>query len=185
VTDQNELKHFTDKKYRDGFLQSRVRGYIAYQMQALREKFDLTQERFAEVTGKKQSTISRLEDTEYGKVSVQTLLDVACATGVALVVKFVSYPEFLDQTRLMDEKSLQPDTIFESLKSERSENIEAGAAALAHFREAQTTQRNTGIAGITANDNMVRGSLGETKSAIAEMYKRTPPLPTINQAGAA
>jgi transcriptional regulator with XRE-family HTH domain len=121
VTDRNELKNFGSKEYRDGYLQSRVRGYIAYQIQALREQLGLTQQAFADLTGKKQSTISRLEDTEYGKVSVQTLLDIACATDVALVVKFASYPDFLDQTRMMATEALQPSTIFESIKE--TENV--------------------------------------------------------------
>jgi transcriptional regulator with XRE-family HTH domain len=187
VIDQNELKHFEDKKYRDGYLQSRVRGYIAYQIQALREKLDLTQEAFATLTGKKQSAISRLEDTEYGRVSVQTLLDIACAAGVALVVKFVSYPEFLDQTRQMSTTSLQPDTIYQSLEKVKEKDIRSGTAAQAHFREAQIGQRSANSASAVANDNAGRGSLGkvENKSALGEVYKRPTTLPSMNQAGAA
>ncbi|MEO8883058.1 MAG: hypothetical protein ABI377_06570, partial [Devosia sp.] len=59
--------------------------------------------------------ISRLESTEYGKASVQTLLDIASANDVALVVRFVSYPEFLAQTSDMSPQALQPETIHESL----------------------------------------------------------------------
>jgi transcriptional regulator with XRE-family HTH domain len=116
-----ELKKFAQKIYRDGYLQTQIRGGIAYQIQALREKFGLTQIEFAKATGKTQSVISRLEDTEYGKLSVQTLLDIACAMNVALVVKFVSYPDFLTQTEDMSVRGLQPDTIYESLaRAERS-----------------------------------------------------------------
>jgi transcriptional regulator with XRE-family HTH domain len=116
-----ELKKFAKKIYRDGYLRTQVCGGIAYQIQAVREKFGMTQMAFAEATGKKQSTISRLEDTSYGKVSVQTLLDIACAMDVALVVKFVSYPDFLRQTENMTSRGLQPDTIYESIaRSDRS-----------------------------------------------------------------
>ncbi|WP_441228077.1 helix-turn-helix domain-containing protein [Tardiphaga sp. 20_F10_N6_6] len=117
----NKLRKFAQKIYRDGYLRTQVGGGIAYQIQALREKLGLTQTEFAEITGKKQSVISRLEDTSYGKVTVQTLLDIACATDVALVVKFVSYPDFLRQTEDMTVRGLQPDTIRESLaRAERS-----------------------------------------------------------------
>lgn len=126
MPDRQALEKFAAKKYRDGYLQSRVRGFIAYQIQALREKLALTQAQFAELTGKKQSTISRLEDTEYGKVSVQTLLDIACAANVALVVKFASYPEFLDQTRNMSVEALQPRTIQETLSERQSAKIILG-----------------------------------------------------------
>ncbi|WP_338688966.1 helix-turn-helix domain-containing protein [Bradyrhizobium sp. 26S5] len=161
MTDRNELKHFADKKYRDGYLQSRVRGYIAYQMQALREKFGLTQAAFAELTGKKQSTISRLENREYGKVSVQTLLDVACAADVALVVKFVPYSDFLDQTRLMTPEALQPDTIYETLSklepsgaSQARGHASARGQAFAHALDLSEQQAPRAAAYAAVNDNL-------------------------------
>jgi len=115
VFDLSKLAKFARKEYRDSYLQTQVRGGIAYQMQALREKFGLSQTAFAEKTGKKQSVISRLENTEYGRASIQTLLDIACSLDVALLVKFVSYPDFLAQTRDMTTLSLQPETIYETL----------------------------------------------------------------------
>ena len=45
---------------------------------------------------------------------MQTLLDIACALDVALVVKFASYPDFLFQTRDASSAALQPQTIYES-----------------------------------------------------------------------
>jgi transcriptional regulator with XRE-family HTH domain len=115
VLDLNRLKKFERKSYRDGYLFTQVRSAIAHQIQALRAKFRLTQAEFAERTQKKQSTISRLESTQYGKVRVQTLLDIASSMDVALLVQFVSYPEFLRRTSDMSEAALQPQTIFETL----------------------------------------------------------------------
>lgn len=103
-------------------MQTHVRSGIAYQIKALREKFSQSQDQFAGKTGKPQSVISRLENTEYGKVTVQTLLDIATSLDVALLVRFVSYPEFLNRTSDMSTKALQPDTISESLNSE-SQNM--------------------------------------------------------------
>jgi transcriptional regulator with XRE-family HTH domain len=189
VSDPNELKHFASKRYRDGYLQSRVRGYIAYQVQALREKLQLTQEAFADLTGKKQSTISRLEDTEYGRVSVQTLLDIACAANVALIVKFASYPEFLDQTRLMSPQALQPDTIQESLKESDAPLSRMGGAAYKHLLESQSGQQRAGSASVIANDNIDRAAPDKVNSerhgAATAVYARTAPFPLTNQAGAA
>lgn len=154
MTDQNELKHFENKKYRDGYLQSRVRGRIAYQIQALREKLGLTQEGFAELTGKKQSTISRLENTEYGKVTVQTLLDIACASDVALIVEFASYPKFLEETRLMTVEALQPSTIYESLDQSAGTSVVETNSAYHRFLELQVNQRGKSALSRSANDNM-------------------------------
>jgi transcriptional regulator with XRE-family HTH domain len=172
VSDQNNLQKFSSKKYRDGYLQSRVRGYIAYQVQALREQLGLTQAGFANLTGKQQSTISRLEDTEYGRVSVQTLLDIACAANVALIVKFASYPDFLDQTRSMNPGTLQPDTIQESLRKAKASLREiGGGAAYKHFEENQSGQQHA-TTSVIANDNMAA-------------YARAATLPMISQPGAA
>lgn len=113
----NKIRKFASKEYRDGYMQTHVRGGIAYQIKALRKKFSMSQSKFACATGKKQSVISRLEDVEYGKVSVQTLLDIASSLDVALLVRFVSYPEFLNRYSDMSTKALQPDTISESLNS--------------------------------------------------------------------
>ncbi len=120
MSDLSKLSKFLQKDYRDGYLQTAVRGNIAYQIQALREKFKLTQTAFADKLGKKQSVVSRLEDSEYGKVTVQTLLDVACSLDVALMVRFVSYPEFLTRTQNMSIEALQPQTIFESVSEGNS-----------------------------------------------------------------
>ena len=117
MLDLKALSRFSSKKYRDVYMQSRVRGGIANQIQALRAKVGLTQAAFATLTGKKQSVISRLEDTAYGKMSVQTLLDIATALDVALLVRFVSYPEFLARTADMSQAALQPATIHESLSA--------------------------------------------------------------------
>lgn len=108
------LQRFLAKEYRDGYLETHVRGSIALQIRALREKAGLTQEDFARITGKKQSTVSRLENTEYGKVSVQTLLDIACSLNVALLVRFVDYPQFLRSASDMSPNALAPEDIFQS-----------------------------------------------------------------------
>lgn len=112
------LVDFADKDYRDGFLDSVTRSGIAYQIKALRRKFGFSQEEMAAATGKTQSVISRLESG--GIESVQTLLDIASALNVAVLVRFVSYPEFLDQANHMSERDLQPDTIQESLSREKN-----------------------------------------------------------------
>jgi transcriptional regulator with XRE-family HTH domain len=113
----NNLKKFARKDYRDGFLRTQIGSGIAYQIQALRAKLGVTQQEFAELTGKKQTVISRLENSRSGLVTVRTLLDIATGANVALLVRFVSYPEFLGRTADMSDAALQPETISESLEN--------------------------------------------------------------------
>lgn len=109
-----KLQRFLNKEYRDGYLETHVRSGIGLQIRAIREKMKLNQDEFATLTGKKQSTISRLENTDYGRVSIQSLLDIARATNVALVVRFVDYRQFLRITSDMSEEALAPDNIYET-----------------------------------------------------------------------
>ena len=78
-------------------MSGRIRTYIALQVRELRESNNLSQSDLAAKTGTHQSAISRLENTDYGRMSVQTLIDLATAMDVALVVKFASYEDFLSQ----------------------------------------------------------------------------------------
>ena len=78
-------------------MSGRIRTYIALQVRELRESNNLSQSDLAAKTGTHQSAISRLENTDYGRMSVQTLIDLATAMDVALVVKFASYEDFLFQ----------------------------------------------------------------------------------------
>jgi len=118
VFDQNKFRKLADKTYRDGYMHTAVRGGIAYQIRALRERSGMTQAEFAERIGTTQSVISRLESTEYGKVSVQTLLNIASAFDIALLLRFVSYPVFIDGMQSMNDNALCPDTIHSTLSNE-------------------------------------------------------------------
>lgn len=89
---------FSDREFRDTYVDRRVRRLIAYQLRALREDRGFSQQQVAELLGMKQSAVSRLENPEYGRVSVSTLLKAAAAYDVALIVRFVTHAEFSEQT---------------------------------------------------------------------------------------
>lgn len=94
------------KKFRQAFVAANVRRGIAYQLRAMRGP--KTQGQIGEMVGKPQNVISRLEDPRYGKVTVQTLLDVAAAYDVALLVKFVSYGRLMAETENLSQDALVP-----------------------------------------------------------------------------
>lgn len=101
------------KSYREAYVAEHVRTGIAYQIRALRIQRGWSQKRLAEEMGKPQSVVSRLEDPDYGKVSVQTVLDGAAAFDVALLVQYVSFPEFLRRTRDVSPEVLQAESFNE------------------------------------------------------------------------
>jgi transcriptional regulator with XRE-family HTH domain len=97
VIDLNKVEKLRSKEYRDAYIATLARATIAYQIRELREQAGLTQSELAAILGKPQSVVSRLENTHYGKMTVQTLLDLASAFDVALDVRFCSFRDFLDR----------------------------------------------------------------------------------------
>lgn len=121
------------KAYRDSYVAEHVRTGIAYQVRAMREARGWAQKKLAEILGKPQSVVSRLEDPDYGKLSVQSLLEIASAFDVALLVQFVSYPEFLRRTRDVSASVLNA----ESFNVDQLQPIASGSTVI--YRPSQTT----------------------------------------------
>jgi transcriptional regulator with XRE-family HTH domain len=88
-------KAFSDFSYRHSYMESFLGSWVGAQIKALREARDLTQQQLADLTGMKQSRISEIENVNYGRWSIATLRRLAKTFDVALVVKFVSFGEVL------------------------------------------------------------------------------------------
>lgn len=93
------MKPLDDKEYRAEFVSAMVSNSVALQIRELRKKSTLSQKKLAKKMGKKQSVISRLEDPEYGAFNVRTLLEMANAFDVALLVKFIPFSELMNRSR--------------------------------------------------------------------------------------
>jgi len=74
-------------------MEASVEEGIAWQIRAIREDRQLTQKQLAEMIDTTQSAISRLEDPEYGKYSIDTLISLANAFDCALSIRFISYAD--------------------------------------------------------------------------------------------
>ena len=85
----------TDRAYRHAYMEEGVKAWIARQVRALREQRDWSQDDLARESGKKQSAISRIEDPDYGQLTLQTLFDLAKAYDLPLLVQFVEWQDRL------------------------------------------------------------------------------------------
>lgn len=106
-----------NKAYRDGYVSAHVRSWVANQIRVLRKERNLSQSDFAAKLGKPQSVVSRMEDPSYGKLTIQSLLAVASACDVALEVRFVSFPDFLQATRDLASDALAVESFSASISS--------------------------------------------------------------------
>lgn len=87
-------KRFSNKEYRDGFVEGTVGDTLAVQIYNLRRDRGWTQSDLAGRMGTGQTAICRLE-AGTGLPSVTTLLKAASAFDVALSVKFIPFSQVL------------------------------------------------------------------------------------------
>jgi transcriptional regulator with XRE-family HTH domain len=94
------------KDYRDAFVEESVKTGIAFQTRALRLDAGWSQKELGKKAGKPQNVISRIEDPDYGNFTIRTLLDLASAFDVALLVRFVSFGQLIQQFKDVSLKAL-------------------------------------------------------------------------------
>lgn len=104
---QNLIQDLQDKEFRTAYVSEHLRAGISHQIRALREQRGWSQAELGRKAGKPQSVISRAEDPDYGKFSLQTLLDLAVAFDVALFMRFISFSELLESVAGLSPSALR------------------------------------------------------------------------------
>ncbi len=96
-----------DKKYRDAFVRSQVNVGIPFQIRALRENPPRRwkQEVLAEKSNMLQPRISAMEKPGGSKLNLETLIRLASAFDVGLIVRFAPFSEMVDWS-----ESFSPDS---------------------------------------------------------------------------
>jgi len=127
------IRDLTNDEFRHEYMMDQVRSYIAFQIRALREQpgRKWSQVDLADRCGKKQSVISRLEDPDYGKLSLQSLLEIAIAFDLPLLVQFVEWEDWLPRMNNqspsgMRKMSFNADRLLRLSQSEESSDASSG-----------------------------------------------------------
>ena len=105
------------RQYRRAYIEANIAHGIAHQIRAIREQRGMTQSALAKRLKTSQTIVSRLEDPSYGRLTLSSLLRVSHAFAVALLVKFVSFPKFLNETADKSPRGLYADSFDESLEA--------------------------------------------------------------------
>jgi HTH-type transcriptional regulator / antitoxin HipB len=96
--------------YRAQFVAAQIRHTIAAQIKSLREdpRRRWTQAQLGERAGMKQNAIARLENPQYGDYNVKTLLRIAGAFDVGLIVRFAPFGEIVHWNQTVSPASYVP-----------------------------------------------------------------------------
>lgn len=117
------LRKLQNKAYRDAYVDERVKTLVPIQVSTLRIKAEKTQGQLAKLANTKQSAISRLEDPNYGNLSINTLLNIAHALDVALLIKFVPFSRILKEF-----EDLSPEALSVKNFEEEEKELESWAS---------------------------------------------------------
>ena len=131
------LTELEDKEYRDAFVEGHIRTGAAYQIRALRNARQWSQEELGARVGTSQSVIARLENPDYGKASLSTLAKFASAYDVGLLVRFVSLSELLDRTRDLSPERLDAPSFADDPVLHRAGHMISTDDSAQHRRDVQ------------------------------------------------
>lgn len=160
------VESLVDKEYRDAFVAEHIATGIAFQIRAMRASRGWSQEELAERTGKKQETISQLENPDYGSYTLKTLKQLASAFDVALVVRFAPFSELVDYAASISQVDLEAPPFEHDWGLHRDASV--GETNVVYFQQLSAT---------------VQGPVGSGQSTPTDTWQsaRVVPFPRVSR----
>src|SRR5260370_34326326 len=89
----NLQKKLKNKEYRDSFAAEYIYSRVPLKIRAMRERRGLSQQALGKPAGVKQEWVCKLEDPNYGRVTLATQLKMASSFDLGLNVDFGAFAE--------------------------------------------------------------------------------------------
>lgn len=139
------IEKLKDKEYRDAFAVEHIDTGIPFQIRALREQKgrEWTQKKLGIRTRMAQETISRIEDPNYGKLTLKTLKRLASAFDVGLMVRFVPFSELVDWELSLTPASLEAVSFDKDFQSDAISGTVSEEAMITADRNETTPTEGT------------------------------------------
>lgn len=100
------LQELMNAERRNAFVTDHIRVRLALLIRRLREDRGWSQAELGRRMGKPQSVVSRLEDPGYGKVTLQTLFEVAAVFELPLYIDMPEWDDWFRFTSDLSERNL-------------------------------------------------------------------------------
>jgi transcriptional regulator with XRE-family HTH domain len=139
------VRELADEEFRHEYMMDQVRSYIAFQIRALREQRRWSQGDLANKADKTQSVISRLEDPDYGKLSLQSCLEIAGAYDLPLLVQFVEWDDWLSRMSNVSPSALRKRSFDADRLLEKHHRSDQSAASANNSTGESTALQNSGL----------------------------------------
>ncbi len=165
MTRPDLVMRLKERDYREAFVSSTINSTIAYQIRDLRKEHDLGQADLGNLAGMKQTAISRLENPDYGNLSVNTLKRIAKALDVALIVRLVPYSELARWRLTMTRKDMIPASF------DKDEGLRDYTEGVFHGR---TPTRIVAATSASQDRSVKTASIGATKQLLMQFDASTP-----------
>lgn len=118
-------KLLTSRAFRKRYVWEHLKRSLPFQMRTLRDERGWSQERTAQELNKTQSMISRLESPAYGRMSLQTLVEIAEGFDVGILIKFVPFSRLVKEYEDVSSSALSAQSVTEK---EEADKLQAWAA---------------------------------------------------------
>jgi len=147
----NTIKHkdkliaeLRDKEYRDAFVSEHIDTGIPFQIRTLREQRRWTQKELANRAGVTQVWISKVENPNHSGFSIKTLLKLASAFDIGLIVRYVPISNLVQWELDLSPESLKAVSFEEDPYFEES-TLETGSRKLLEPEPQSTIPVQTNI----------------------------------------